>query len=168
MYVCCGFGDLDWGCFVFAPWGTRRPGRIAASQPSRPSQSSLTHTHPPFSPPHHPRSPKNQNQDCQNIGRKCFRGRVYRPSTGTTWLAGSDIYIYMCVCVCVFVWVHMWCAVAAEPIVCSERPGMNNLWFKFVFSLWRHDLHLFGLLGKCFSHVLLKLVFNFFDFFKND
>jgi len=105
-----------------------------ASQPSRPSQSSLTHAH-----PHpalllrpQPRPPKNQNQDCQNIDRKCFRGRVYLASTATTWLAGSDIftyniYIYMCVCVCVFVWARMWCAVAAEPIVCSERPGMNNL-----------------------------------------
>ncbi len=156
MYVCCGFGDLDWGCFVFAPWGTRRPGRIAASQPSRPSQSRLTHTHPP-SPSPAPQKPKLR---LPKHWQKMFpRSSVL----AVNWhdLAGSFWYIYICVCVCVFVWAHMWCPVAAEPIVRSERPGMNNLWFKFVFSLWRHDLHLFGLLGKYFTHVLFKLIFYF-------
>jgi len=79
-----------------------------ASHPGLHSPALHTHT-PPFPPP------QNRNRDCQNIGRKCFQGRVYLRSTGTTCLAGSDI------CMCVCVWARMWCAVAAEPIVCSER-----------------------------------------------
>jgi hypothetical protein len=101
-----------------------------ASQPSRPSQSSLTHAHPPpLRPPTlapqkpKPRLPKHWQK---MFPRSSVLGVYWHDLAG--WLL--YIYIYISMCVCVFVWARMWCAVAAEPIVCSERPGMNNLWFK--------------------------------------
>jgi hypothetical protein len=107
MNVCCGFGDLDWGCFVFAPWGTRRPGRIAASQQSRPSQSSLTHRHPaspppPLTPSPAPQKPKPRlPKHCQKMFPRSSVPAVYWHDLAGC-LALIYKYKYISVCVCVF------------------------------------------------------------------
>jgi hypothetical protein len=79
--------------------------RPDCSQPaSHPGlHSPALHTHTPPLPPIIPGPPKTKTETAKTLAENVSEVECTRPSTGTTWLAGSDIYIYMCVCVCVCV-----------------------------------------------------------------
>jgi hypothetical protein len=77
-----------------------------ASQPAIQAFTVQPYTRTPPTPPPPTPAPQKPKPRLPKHWQKMFpRGRVYLASTGTTWLAGSDIFIYniyLCVCVCVF------------------------------------------------------------------